>query len=308
MPCEKWIKNILALGPSPTRSEFEKEPALNLLASLYAEEYGADFLDGLERFVAEIPGIFVFSQMPSVGQLQAAIEYADITARLDDLHGLLRAYTFYWEIFRLVPREKLATFVGLVAKHLIPWASTTFCGGCGAISAATVTFCPHCASGTLTLSSYEVGPMVRKGLEYHVPSELYCALAMESVGFHLVNVKKSGVELRTSLTFNAFGVKVDVDAVGVGHPACVVFVCATTSKVNQGKAMAVKGTLDNLLKLMKGRHKDMPPAHIVLVGVGGVDSNLDLHGTERAGMTILKREEVCSLAEELAKIPHRLTA
>lgn len=141
----------------------------------------------------------------------------------------------------------------------------------------------------------------------HTPSELYCAAQLESAGYHLVRAGKGGRNFGISLTFNAFGVKVDIDATGIGHPPCVLLLLVTTSKVDQRKAMAVKGTVDNLKRLMEQRYGQMPPVHVVLVAMGGVDGNLDLLGVERAGMTIINEDQVPTLAEQLAKIPSRLT-
>jgi hypothetical protein len=157
------------------------------------------------------------------------------------------------------------------------------------------------------LSSYTIPQEVKEGLRYHVPSELYAATSLESAGYHLVQVKMAGNSYRTSLTFNAFGAKVDVDCVGIGHPPCILLLCVTTSKVDQTKAMTTKGTLDNLEKLMRERYTDFPPVHKVLVTTDVVDSNVDPIGIEKTGMTILDRSSILDLDKEMAKIPSRIT-
>ncbi len=123
----------------------------------------------------------------------------------------------------------------------------------------------------------------------------------------MVRASKGGRAFGVSLTFNAFGAKVDIDALGIGHPPCVLLLLVTTSRVDQGKAMGVKGTVDNLKRLLKERYREMPPLHAALVAMGGVDGNLDLLGVERAGMTVLNETTVPTLADHLARIPSRLT-
>ncbi len=305
--CDRWARDILALGPAPTRSEFEQAPLLARLSAIYGEEGGIAFVQRLERFVAGVPEILLFSRMPTQGQLCLAIDQAYSNAQLDDLHRLLKAYRFYQEPPSDITSERLNAFSGHVARGLTPWVATRFCAGCGALEAASSDVCRRCGSEVLTLSCFEIDALARKGLEMHIPSELYCSAQLESAGYHLVRAGKGGRNFGISLTFNAFGAKVDIDAVGIGHPPCVLLLLVTTSRVDQGKAMAVKGTADNLKRLLEERYREMPPLHVALVAMGGVDGNLDLLGVERVGMTIFKEDQISTLAEHLAKIPFRLT-
>jgi len=159
----------------------------------------------------------------------------------------------------------------------------------------------------VALGEFDLDPQVIKGIELHVPSELYAAAALESAGYHLVRVEKAGQRYATSLTFDAFGAKVDVDAMGVGHPFCLVLVAVTTSKVDQGRAMSIRGTHGNLESLLHGRVSDLPPVHTVIVSLGGVDVNIDLVAYDRAGLTICTKELLPTLSKELARIPSRLS-
>jgi len=159
----------------------------------------------------------------------------------------------------------------------------------------------------LVVEEYHLSETVHKGLALHVPSELHLAASLEGAGYHLIRVERAGQSFGVSLTFPAFGMKVDVDALGVGHPSTIVLALITTSRVDQTKAAKAKGTMDGLIKLVKERHADMPPAHSVLVTTSTIDPSLDILGLERSGLTVLGSQDVRNLSAAFARIPGRIT-
>jgi hypothetical protein len=305
--CQRLAQDILALGPTPGRLEYAKDLILQQLASLYAEEHGAPFINRLGEYVEELPRLYVFSPFPSIVQIQAAIDQAYAGAQDRDLHRLLRAFRFYW----MEASEALGAAFNVLAarasKGLAPGAATNFCAGCGTVEPQRNKACPECGSGIVELVSHELPALVWRGMQLHVPSELYGAKALEEAGFHLLRAGQGGHRSGISLTFNAFGVTVDVDAIGTGHPPCVLFLAMTTSRVDQGRAMKIKGALESLMKMVGQRTRDKVPLHIVVVTTDEVDDNLDVIGMDRAGITVLGRDQVKGLADALSKIPSRLT-
>lgn len=306
--CHRLAQDILALGPRCGRVEYAEDATLQRLAALYAEERGAEFLAKLEEYVQELSQLYALTPFPSLAQIQGAIDQAYAGGQDEDLQRLLRAFHFYWMARPEALGAALNGLAGRVCKDLGPGSTTSFCGGCGAGDRGGPGTCPRCGSGMVRLSCYEVPALVQRGLQLHVPWELYGASALEEAGFHLPPVERGGHESRISLTFNAFGVTVDVDAIGIGHPPCVVFLSMTTSRVDQGRAMKIKGALDSLGKMVADRVRDKVPLHSVLATTNAVDGNLDVIGMDRAGMTLLGPREMRGLAVELAKIPPRLSA
>jgi len=159
----------------------------------------------------------------------------------------------------------------------------------------------------LVVEEYHLSETVQKGLALHVPSELHLAASLEGAGYHLIRVERAGQSFGVSLTFSAFGMKVDVDALGVGHPSTIVLALITTSRVDQTKAAKAKGTMDSLIKLVKERHAEMPPTHSVLVTTSTIDPSLDILGLERSGLTVLGSQDVRNLSAAFARIPGRIT-
>jgi hypothetical protein len=281
---------------------------LGLASRLHADTSGADFLSALERFVGESPTFSVLSPMPSLGQFTTTLDLLYTSGQNPELRSFLRAYTLFWGLADRSRAEDFNRLATQLAGSRKPSSTIRFCGGCGECVSTDSKFCPRCESPLVALHEFDLDHQVVQGIELHVPSELYVAGALESAGYHLVRVEKGGERYATSLTFDAFGAKVDVDAMGVGHPFCLVLVAVTTSKVDQGRAMSVQGAHGNLARLLGGRVEDLPPLHTVIVSLGGVDVNIDLLGYERAGLTICAKEQLPTLPRELAKIPPRLSS
>lgn len=261
----------------------------------------------LETLASTGIGVYRFSRMPTLAQIQRAVEEAYGSSRLDDLHRILRAHVFFWGIQPDEPASNLNDLVRRITDESVSVGVTRFCEGCGFEGGSGVASCERCGSSLLVIEEYHLSETVQKGLALHVPSELYLAASLEGAGFHLIRVERQGQRFGVSLTFSAFGMKVDVDALGVGHPATIVLALITTSKVDQTKAAKAKGSLDSLIKLVKERHADMPPVQSVLVTTSTIEPSLDILGLERLGMTILTGQHVLNLSAALARIPGRLT-
>jgi hypothetical protein len=247
------MRAILGLAPVPTRAQFEKNAFLDLASRLYAEASGADFLSAMERLVADNPTFYVLSPMPSLGQFTTALDSLYTSGQIPELRRLLRAYMQLWGLADRSHAEDFNRLATQLAGSTKPSATIRFCGGCGQCITAGLESCPRCSSALVALHEFDLDAEVVQGIEFHVPSELYVAAALESAGYHLVRVEKGGKRYATSLTFDAFGAKVDADAMGVGHPFCLVLAAVTTSKLDQGRAMTVKGAHANLVRLLEGR-------------------------------------------------------
>ena len=304
--CEKWIRDIKDLGPTPGRVEFERDPVLLELSKLYSIEGGLEFLMRLETLASTGLGVYCFSRMPTLAQIQQAVEDAYGSSRLDDLRRILRAHVFFWGAQPGEPASNLNDLSRRIIGESAPVGVTRFCEGCGFEGGGTAS-CERCGSSILLIEEYHLSETVQKGLALHVPSELYLATSLEGGGYHLIRVEREEHGFGISLTFSAFGMKVDVDALGIGHPAAIVLALITTSKVDQTKAAKAKGSLDSLVKFVKERHTDMPPAQSVLVTTSTIEPSLDLLGLERSGMTILGGQDIRNLSAAFARIPGRLT-
>ncbi len=305
--CRRWYSELLALGPVPTRLEYEVDSFLIDLSGLYADVHGEDLISRLEQLTSEFPEFPILSRMPTLGELQAAIEGAYVNNQLDDLHRLLRAFVFYWNGSSRSLANRLQPLAARVKTSLAARAKLSFCGACGDVQNVATPSCPKCGSATVELLSCEVGRESREGLRLHVPSEIYAANALKTAGYHLLRVGPDRARSGISLTFTAFGVKVDVDALGLGHPSCLLFLLVTTARIDQNKAMLMKGTVENLIRFVRQRMKDAPPIHVAVVAMGEIDGNLDLLGLEKTGMTVVPRDRTSELARELGRIPARLT-
>jgi len=278
------------------------------LSALYGRDHGLALLHRLEEHRLAISELYAFSGMPSLGQLRAVIDEAYRTGPTDDLRRLLRAYTLFFKDVGTLNPDRLNVLALGISAGLPAHSTTVFCANCSLLNNSSVQgACGRCHSPTVSLSSFDLGAVVRQGVGLHVPLELYSAASLESAGYHLVRAGEEGHDSAISITFNAFGSKIDVDALGIGHPPCVVFLAATTSKVDQGKAMAIQGPIMQLQKMLKERFPDMPPFQTVIVALGDVDDNLDLVGLERTGVTVYRASQVPALAKELGKVPPRLS-
>ncbi len=306
--CARVIQDILALGPTPSRAEYEWEPALKLLSRLYTEEQGLEFLARLETFVARVREVYAFPRMPSLAQVQVALNEAYARGLDLPLQHLLRAYSFYWQGVPPASRGPFNVFAQRASRDLGSPSRTCFCGGCGALDLDPSRTCPRCGSTVFELCCYQVPERMFRGVQLHIPSELHAVNALESAAYHIVRMggRESGSGI--SLSFDAFGATVDVDAIGVGHPPCVILISMTTSRLDQGKAMRAKGTLESLVRMIRQRIRDKVPIHLVLATTDVIDENLDVVGTDRAGMTVYGQRQMMDLAAELAKIPSRLDA
>jgi hypothetical protein len=306
--CQDIIGSILALLPTASRSKFEINPHLITASTFYSSPEGLRFMDHLESYLKRLSLLLVFSSLPSRHAFQTMIQKAYRESNEKVLLPLLDAFSFYYCGSDDLQPEIIDYHARAFTEHMESALKMELCYACGlADGEDSKGQCPDCGSRTNNMSSYVLPSIVCEGIRYHVPSELYLGRSLKEAGFHLVQAKTPEGERSASLTFTAFGSRIDVDAIGVGHPACVVLACVTTSDVSQSKVMTVKGSLTSLGNLIKARHSSPIPVHQVLVTTANLDQNIDVVGMEKSGITLLDHEKLPSLKKEFARLPSRLT-
>jgi hypothetical protein len=305
--CERIVNSLLGLSPTPTRIEFEREPTLGWLSELYEQEQGPAAVRELEIFLGRASELPYFSSYPTEDQLIKAVEQAYKSEANQALLHLLHAYELYFTSGQLVRSELLHGFAVTAGRELSSLSVVAFCSGCGELCDRGREDCRICGSPVFELRCAVLAEVVTKGIELHVPAEIFVSRQLRDAGFHLLKKTVGKEDYSLSLTFQAFGSKIDVDSVGVGHPACILFVDVTTSRIDQGKAALIRGGLDLLKRFASERDTSLPPVHFVLVSTTHVDLNVDSIASDRAGLSVLSEPDLPSLSNAFRKIPYRLT-